>query len=140
MSGGPATLTGMAHPRMYDDDDPLLARVRAICLALPETAEKESHGRPTFFAGSRVFAQFGIANEGDTRLVVRPDDGDREALLQHPRATVPLYLGPSGWLAFECYDRPGEPDADWVEYAELVEDSYRRVALVRMRKALDGEG
>lgn len=135
-----ATLARMSHPRMYDEDDPLLARARAVCLALPEAVEKESHGRPTFFAGKRVFAQFGIEGEGDTRLLVRPDDSDREALLEHPRASVPPYYGPSGWLAFECRALPGHPDVDWVELAELVEDSYRRVALVRMVRALDVAG
>ncbi len=125
---------------MYDEDDPLLARARQVCLALPEAQERESHGRPTFFAGSRVFAQFGVAGPDDTRLLVRPDDNDREALLHHPRATVPPYYGPSGWLAFECRDLPGEPEVDWTELAELVEDSYRRVALVRMRRALDARG
>lgn len=122
---------------MYDEDDPLLARARAVCLALPEAVEKESHGRPTFFAGARVFAQYGIQGEGDTRLIVRPDDTDRQALLQHPRVSVPPYYGPSGWIAVDCQARPGQPDVDWVELTELVEDSYRRVALVRMRKALD---
>jgi hypothetical protein len=123
---------------MYDEDDPLLARVRALCLALPETSERESHGRPTFFAGARVFAQYGVAGEDDTRLLVHPDDTDREALLAHPRSSVPPYLGPGGWLGFDLARREGGPDVDWQEMAELVEDSYRRVALVRMRRALDG--
>lgn len=135
----------MAHPRMYDEADPLLARVRRICLALPEAWERESHGRPTFVAGRRTFAQFGIAGEDDRRLVVRPDDGDRPALLGHPRVSVPPYVGGAGWLAFELrddvpgHDR-GSPVVDWDEMAELVEDSYRRVALVRMRRALDARG
>lgn len=128
----------MAHPRRYDEDDPLLARVRTLCLALPETTERESHGRPTFFAGARVFAQFGIAGDEDRRLLVHPDDADRPALLEHPRASVPPYLGPSGWLAFHLADLDGVPDVDWTEMAELVEDSYRRVALVRMLRRLDG--
>ncbi len=123
---------------MYDDDDPLLGRVRALCLAYPESAERESHGRPVFFAGRRGFAQYGVSGEDDRRLLVRPDDGDRDALVQHPRATVPPYLGPAGWLGFELRDRPGLPPLDWQEMVELVDDSYRRVALVRMLRALDG--
>lgn len=82
-------MTRVAHPRMYDEDDPLLARVRALCLALPETSEKESHGRPTFVAGFRVFARYGVSGEDDRRLVVHPDDGDRAVLLQQPRVSVP---------------------------------------------------
>lgn len=120
---------------MYDDDDPLLARVRAMCLGRPETTERESHGRPTFFAGARVFAQYGVSGEDDRRLLVRPDEVDRAALLRHPRASVPPYLGGAGWLGFELRDDPGLPPVDWDEMAELVADSWHRVALVRMRRA-----
>lgn len=130
----------MAHPRMYDDEDPLLARVRDLCLALPEATEKESHGRPVFAAGKRSFAQFGVSGDGDRRLLVHPDDADRPALLQHPRVSVPPYLGPAGWLGFDLAERDGLPPVDWEEMAELVDDSYRRVALVRMLRALDAAG
>ena len=55
----------MAHPLMFDDADPLLARVREIALALPEAAEKITHGRPTFFT-TKVFAYFGGSPRGAT--------------------------------------------------------------------------
>ena len=48
----------MAHPRMYHDDDPYLSELRAVCLALPESAEVEAWGRPTFRAGKKMFAVF----------------------------------------------------------------------------------
>ena len=32
----------MAHPQMFDDDDPMLARVRELALGFPEAAEKVS--------------------------------------------------------------------------------------------------
>ena len=35
-----------------------LKRVRKICLSLPGTTEKISHGEPTFFTKKRVFAMF----------------------------------------------------------------------------------
>jgi len=38
----------MAYPRMYDDDDPALRELRALCLAFPGASEVESHGHPTF--------------------------------------------------------------------------------------------
>ena len=41
----------MAHPRMYQDDDPFLTELRQVALAFPEAQEKESWGRPTFVAG-----------------------------------------------------------------------------------------
>jgi len=48
----------MAHQQMFDDDDPLLAQVRALALALPEADEKVSHGRPAFFT-KKVFCIYG---------------------------------------------------------------------------------
>lgn len=116
---------------MYDEDDPLLARLRSLALALPETTERESHGRPHFFAGKRVFATYGVAGDDDRRLIIRPDDSERAALAADPRFTVPPYFGPSGWLALDL-----AADPDWDEVAELLEDSYRRVALVRMLREL----
>jgi hypothetical protein len=71
----------MAHPRMYSEDDPYLAEVRKLCLALPESVEMEAWGRPTFRAGKKMFA--------------------------------------------------------WQEVAELMETSYRQVAVRRMLTALD---
>jgi hypothetical protein len=38
-----------------------------------------------------------------------------------------------GWLAFDFTSAP----VDWDEVGELMESSYRQVALVRMVKALD---
>ena len=105
----------------------MLAELRRVCLALPEAAEVESWGRPTFRAGAKgkIFAVFG--GEG---LVFKPDE-DREALLADPRFLVPPYFGPAGWLALRLDLAP-----DWDEVAELVEGSYRQVALKRQIKAL----
>ena len=55
-----------SHPIMFDDTDPVLARVREIALALPEAAEKVTHGRPTFFT-AKVFAYYGGSPRGAVR-------------------------------------------------------------------------
>ncbi len=36
--------------------DPPIARLRAICLALPEAMEKQAWGDPTFRVKDRIFA------------------------------------------------------------------------------------
>ena len=54
-------------------------------------------------------------------------------LVAAKRFSVPPYFGPSGWLAPEFQAAP----VDWEEVAELMETSYRQVALKRMLKALD---
>lgn len=124
----------MAHPRMYADDDPYLGELRAVCLALPESVEVEAWGRPTFRAGKRIFAVFGGIDERPWGLIFKPDADEREALLQDGRFYSPPYFGPGGWLALDLE----AADVDWDEVGELVESSYRQVALKRMLKALDG--
>ena len=48
----------MAHPQMYDEDDPVYVRVRELSLALPGAGEKFGHGRPMFYT-VKVFAYYG---------------------------------------------------------------------------------
>ena len=123
----------MAHPRMYTDDDPYLAQLRQICLALPEAAEVETWGRPTFRAGKKLFAVFSGTEEHPYSVIFKPEAAERPALAADTRFYAPPYFGPSGWLALDF----GAAPVDWDEVAELVECSYRQVALKRMVKALD---
>jgi predicted DNA-binding protein (MmcQ/YjbR family) len=122
----------MAHPRMYRDDDPYLGELRTICLALPETTEVEAWGTPTFRAGKKIFALFSC-DEERYAVIFKPEDDDRPALVQDERFFAPRYWGPSGWLALDVTAAP----VDWEEVGELVEGSYRQVALKRMLTALD---
>jgi len=118
---------------MYSDDDPFLSDLRRICLALPESVEVEAWGRPTFRAGKKIFAVFSGSEDDHHTLIFKPDADEREALVQDERFLVPPYFGPSGWLGLDLTVAP----VDWDEVAELVETSYRQVALKRMLKALD---
>jgi hypothetical protein len=127
---------GMAHPRMYEDDDPCLAEVRKVCLDFPEAAEVEAWGRPTFRAGKKIFAVYSGTDERPTGLIFKPDADERKALLEDERFYSPPYFGPGGWLALDLEAAP----VDWTEVRELADASYRQVALKRMLKALDGDG
>ena len=133
---------GVAHPQMFDDDDPVLARVKELALALPDAAMKVSHGRPAFFT-TKVFAYYGGSQRVDGEWVahdhavlVLPDEGDRPGLLEDPRAWVPAYLGPSGWLGVDLGPDPAA--VDWGEVAELLDASYRLTAPARLVADLDG--
>lgn len=123
---------------MFDDDDPLLGRVRAIAASFPGAGEKVSHGRPAFFT-TKVFAYYGGSLRVDGEwvqhpqsIVVQPDPGDRLALLQDRRVYVPAYLGPSGWIGVDL-DEAG----DWDEVVELLDASYRLTAPRRLIAELD---
>ena len=113
----------------------LLARVRKICLALPEATEKEAWGAPTFRAG-RMFATFAdhyhdadwvalwaVAPPGAQELLV---DGDPE------RFFVPPYVGGKGWVGVVL-----DGAVDWGMVAEAVEEAYRMIAPKRCLDLLD---
>ena len=127
----------MAHAPHFDPDDPVLAQLREICMALPSAAEKVSHGRPAFFT-KKIFAIYGGATNGegaasyDQSMVFQPSDDERPALEQHPAVYTPMYWGPWGWLGYDLSDSP-----DWDEVAELVEDSFRLTATKTAIKQLD---
>ena len=133
----------MAHPVMFTDDDPGLAQLRRICLALPGAEERVSHGRPTFRAG-RIFAAFGGSEKirpGEHRMVpsafiFTPDDVDLPAIDAYERFCVPAYSGPHGGRAIDL----AAPGIDWAEIAELADASYRRVASKRLLAELDARG
>jgi len=122
----------MAHPRMYRDDDPFLSELRGLCLALPETVEVEAWGRPTFRAGKKMFAVFTGSTGERFSVVFKPEPEEQPALRADERFYVPPYFGPGGWLALDFTAAPVE----WAEVAELMEGSYRQVALKRMLQAL----
>jgi hypothetical protein len=127
------------HPARFDPDDPDLARLRELCLALPGTAEKISHGRPNFFT-RKVFAIYGATVKGDhwsterdRSVQVLPDADERAALQQDRRFFVPAYTGAAGWLGLDL----AVAAVDWAEVAELVEASYRNTAAKRLVAELD---
>src|SRR3954454_5357347 len=103
----------------------LLARVRKLCLALPETAEVEAWGRPTFRVGTgrKMFCM--AADDGAT-ITVKADPMEREALLagEDERFYLPAYVGKAGWVGMRL-DLPRTP---WDEAAELIATSYCLVA------------
>ena len=84
----------------------------------------------------KIFAIFAIFAGVATRplgMIFKPDPEDRLALLEDPRFYVPPYYGPSGWLALDFQ----AAEVDWDEVGELVDASYRQIALKRMLLALD---
>ena len=125
---------------MFDETDPILVRLREVCLALPEAAERVSHGRPTFRV-AKLFAVYGGGEKSpdghlphDSALLFIADPSDVVALDDDERFFVPAYYGPFGWRAVDL-DRD---DVGWDEVAELVDASYRRVANKRQLATLDG--
>jgi hypothetical protein len=117
------------------DQDAALARMREICLGLPETSERLSHGAPTFFVrGKRAFVMVLSNHHGDGRFAIwcAAPDGMQTLLVEAEpeRFFVPPYVGHRGWLGVRL-DR----GLDWGELAGIVEDAYAEVAPPKLVEA-----
>ncbi|MFE5409354.1 MmcQ/YjbR family DNA-binding protein [Microbacterium sp. NPDC056569] len=122
----------LSHPMWFPPEHALPVRVRVLCMAYPEAVEAISHGRCTFRAGKRQFAIVGVGPEPAVLFI--PDDLERPVLLERDDVFVPPYEGAYGWLAIRVQSDAG----DWELLAELLDTSYRQVALQRQLRALDG--
>jgi hypothetical protein len=109
-----------------------LERVRRICLALPETNERPSHGSPAFFVrDKRVFVMYLDDHHGDGRLALwcAAPEG-MQAMLTDAAPEhyfVPPYVGHRGWIGARL-DR----DLEWDEIEGVIEDAYLTVAPKRL--------
>ena len=116
--------------------DQPLARLRQLCLALPETTERVSHGEPTWFVrGKKTFVMY-ANHHHDDRLAIwcaAPDGAQETLVAAYPdRFFVPPYVGHRGWLGV-WLDVP----VDWDEIADLVGEAYRVIAPRRLVAELD---
>jgi hypothetical protein len=110
----------------------VLKRLRTICLALPETSERLSHGAPTFFVrGKRAFLMVMTDHHGDGRFAIwcAAPDGLQKMLVEADpeRFFVPPYVGHRGWLGARL-DR----GLDWDELAGIAEDAYAEAAPAKL--------
>jgi hypothetical protein len=108
--------------------DQILDRVRRICLALPETNERLSHGMPTFFVRDRrTFANVADNHHNDGRLALwsHAPEGVQALLIEGDpeHFFVPPYVGYRGWVGVRLDRHP-----DWDVVADIIEDAYRMVA------------
>jgi hypothetical protein len=118
----------------------VLEAIRGICLGLPETSERLSHGAPTFFVREkRSFLMVLTDHHGDGRFAIwcaagvgvqgMLIDADPERFFRPP------YVGHRGWLGVRL-DR----GLDWDELAGIVEDAYAEVAPTKLVEAARAAG
>ena len=116
---------------------PQVQRVREICLALPETAERLSHGEPTFFVGKKVFAMFANNHHDDGRIAVWiPVPPGAQAMLidgAPEKFFRPPYVGVRGWVGIELAEISTE------ELAHHLRTAWRLIAPKRAQAALVDE-
>ena len=124
---------------VMSEQDDLLERVRVLCLALPEAAERLSHGSPTFFV-RKSFLTWVDDHHGDggTGFWCAAPSGEQAALVTADPAQffVPPYVGGRGWVGVRLVHEDGR-QPDWDEVGELVTEAYRCVAPARLVRLLD---
>ena len=118
-----------------DERERVLARLRAICLTLPETSERQSHGAPTFFIRQkRAFVTVMTDHHGDGRFALwcAAPEGIQAMLVEADpeHFFVPPYVGHRGWLGVRL-DR----GLHWDEIAGIAEDAYAEVAPAKLVEA-----
>jgi len=113
-----------------------LAKVRQICLALPETTEKEAWGAPTFRVRDKLFAMYAddVHGDGRTALWLNTEaDTQRQFIASNfVHFFSPPYVGCKGWLGVRL-DR----GLDWEVVAQFVREAYLLTAPKRLIALLE---
>lgn len=109
-----------------------LKRVRAICLGLPDTFEKLSHGEPTFFVKNGVFAACSNNhhNDGHVAVLLPAAPGLQEAMVADAPEVYyrPPYVGGAGWIGVEL-DRVDDETLD-----ALIRQAWQLIVSKKRRK------
>jgi hypothetical protein len=113
-------------------EDERLARLTAICAALPETVCIRLGRHARFLVREKTFAYYLDDHHGDGMVAVscKVASGTHTMLVaaDPDRFYLPAYLGPKGWIGLRLDRGP----IDWGEVADLVLESYRLVAPRRL--------
>ncbi len=115
-----------SRPAGRKDDGTEIERLRRLCLSIPGTIEKLSHGEPTFFTPTRVFAMFADNHHGDGHIAVwlPMGPGVQDALIEEAPEIYfrPPYVGPSGWIGVEM------ARVDDEQLGSLIREAFNLIA------------
>ena len=106
------------------------AKLRAICLALPEAREEAMKRGPSYRVQDKIFA---LERPWSDRvgLWCKVPEGTREIIIgsDPARFFIPPYFGAKGWIGVGL-----DEAADWAEVEAFVRRSYRLIAPKRLAK------
>jgi hypothetical protein len=120
---------------------PLLERIRAHCLSLPEVNERLSHGAPTFFIrDKRSFVTVWMDGHHDVHFAqlwaACVPDFRAHLIEERPEIFfLPAYVAHRGWIGVRL-----DLDLQFDELADLVEEAYRLIAPPALVRLLDEDG
>ena len=113
------------HPLNKVTAPTALRRLRALCLALPNTEERISWGTPTFRSPKRIYAMYADAatHAGRRRpgvwIMAAPGRQERMTRTAPTRFFVPPYVGVSGWIGVWLDDV-----CRWDELADILASAH----------------
>lgn len=132
---GDRAVNRMADP-IADLPAPML-RVGRMCLALPDSSVKPSHGALAYLVRGKSFAMVMHDHHGNgrTELWVKASPGAQAEWVatDSSRYYVPPYVGPNGWIGVWL----DVVEIDWAAVAELLVDGYLVQSGPRAAAALD---
>lgn len=117
--------------------DPILTKLRGICLSLPKAVEIVSFGHPGWQVRKKSFA-FHEEYKGELCIVFKAEVPVQQALVKSARFFVAPYIGKHGWVSLRC-----SCGLDWEEIEDLVRESYRLVvpqSVTKERAGRSGSG
>lgn len=112
-------------------EDEALQRLRSMCLSLPEASESAAWNHPNFRAGKRTFVAYEWI-KGRPSIAFKLAAEDVDLLLLRGEAYFATPYGRGRWISIWA-----DVELDWALIEELIERSYRSVALKRMITALN---
>lgn len=121
------------------NDNPLLDKVRTLCLSFPGTSERISHGAPTFFVNEKKsFVQYHNNHHGDGKIALwcAAPSGVQAMLVEAEPDIyyVPAYVGHLGWIGVRL-DR----EAKWVDIAGVIGSAYMTRAPKKLQALIAGK-
>jgi predicted DNA-binding protein (MmcQ/YjbR family) len=97
----------------------ILARLRKLCLALPDAEETVTFGHPTFRVKGKTFSVL-EDYKGELGICVKVEKELQGIFLDDPRFFRTPYIGKHGWVTLRVYAER----IKWNEVKELVKGSY----------------
>jgi predicted DNA-binding protein (MmcQ/YjbR family) len=102
--------------------DAALAKMRKICLSLPDTKETPTWGQPHFRVGEKIFSGLG-EEKGVLTVGFKLEMDHADAMVRRPGFSRAPYVGHKGWVSADV----GRVK-DWDELGALIHESYRLIA------------
>lgn len=119
----------MAHVRKYDSNNKMIARLRKIVLAFPDTYEKEAWGEATFrVEGGTMFALSDCDHHGSGHVAVwvkAPPLAQEHLIEKDPvRFFRPPYMGAKGWVGVRLESKESSVKVNWAELEKILRAGY----------------